>query len=183
MLARLKANPATASVPVVMCTAGNNRESTAALGAADFLTKPFSAAQLREAIARVLAHGRGSVLVVDDDEDVRALVRETLAGDGLGVREAADGKEALAAVAAEKPDAIVLDLLMPKLDGFAVLERLQADPETRLIPVLILTARRLTTRERARLSARAVALLEKSEYSASELRRLIRHAIGSHSVA
>jgi CheY-like chemotaxis protein len=118
------------------------------------------------------------VLVVDDEENVRALVRETLSGDGFELREAADGKEALEAVEAERPDVVVLDLIMPGLDGFAVLERLQADPASRPIPVVVLTARRLTQKERKLLRQRAVALLEKSAYSAAELRRLVRQAVG-----
>jgi PAS domain S-box-containing protein len=178
VLARLKESPATARVPVVVCTADNERHGTAALGATDIVTKPVSGERLREAVARLLPGGRGSVLVVDDEENVRALVRETLSGDGFELREAADGEEALAAVEAEKPDVIVLDLIMPGLDGFAVLEGLQADPASRLIPVVVLTARRLTQKEQELLRQRAVALLEKSAYSAAELRRLVRQAVG-----
>jgi CheY-like chemotaxis protein len=162
----------------VVCTAGNERHRAAALGAADVVTKPFSGERLREAVARLLPGGRGSVLVVDDEEEVRALVRATLGGNGFELREAADGEQALAAVAAEKPDVVVLDLVMPGLDGFAVLERLQADPASRSIPVVVLTARRLTQREREHLRQRTVALLEKSAYSAAELRRLVRQAVG-----
>lgn len=178
VLSRLKATPATASVPVVVCTAGNDRNRAAALGAADFLTKPISSDRLREAVARLLPAGRGSVLIVDDEESVRRLVLETLSGDGLELHEAADGEEALAAVAERRPDAIVLDLVMPKLDGFAVLERLQDDPGTRLLPVVVLTARRLSAEEREALRRRAVSLLDKSSYSPQELRRLIHQALG-----
>jgi PAS domain S-box-containing protein len=178
VLARLKESPATSQVPVVVCTADNKRHRAAAFGAADFITKPVSGERLREAVARLLPGGRGSVLVVDDEENVRALVRATLSGDGFELREAADGEEALDAVAAEKPDVVVLDLIMPGLDGFAVLERLQADPASRSIPVVVLTARRLTQKEREHLRQRAVALLEKSAYSAAELRRLVRQAVG-----
>ena len=179
VLAGLKANATTANVPVVVCTGGNGRDQAAALGAADFLTKPFSARRLRETIDRLLPGRRGSVLVVDDEDAVRGLVAETLAGNGLELREAADGEEGLAAVASRRPDVIVLDLMMPKLDGFSVLERLQEDPETRSIPVVVLTARRLSSEERSSLRERAVALLEKSGYSAAELRRLVNQALGA----
>ncbi len=117
------------------------------------------------------------IMIVDDDDSLRQLLRLTLPTEGFEIVEAADGEEALAAVAARKPDAIVLDLMMPKLDGFSVLERLQADPETRLLPVVVLTARRLSAEERSSLKDRAVSLLEKSDYSADELRRLIRQAL------
>ena len=178
MLARLKSDPATAGIPVVICTAGNGRGEASVLGAADFLSKPFSADQLRATVARLLPAGRGSVLVVDDEESVRSLVIETLDSDGYDLREAADGNEALAKVAARRPDAIVLDLMMPTLDGFGVLEQLQARPETRVIPVVVLTARRLTAAERAALRRSAVALLEKNDYSAAELRALVDRAVG-----
>jgi signal transduction histidine kinase/CheY-like chemotaxis protein/CHASE3 domain sensor protein len=178
VLARLKSDPATSAIPVVICTAGNGRREASALGAADFLTKPFSGLQLRTAIARILPDGRGSVLVVDDEESVRSLVVETLGRNGMELREAADGEEALAKISARRPDAIVLDLIMPVLDGFEVLERLQADPETRAIPVIVLTARRLGFGERATLKRRAVALLEKNDYSGEELRALVERALG-----
>jgi signal transduction histidine kinase/DNA-binding response OmpR family regulator len=178
VLARLKANPVTEPIPVVICTAGNGRREASALGAADFLSKPFSAQQLRTAVARLIPDGRGSVLVVDDEESVRSLVIETLHADGVELREAADGEEALAKIAARPPDAIVLDLVMPTVDGFEVLERLQADAATRAIPVVVLTARRLTAADRANLRRRAVALLEKNHYSGAELRALVERALG-----
>jgi len=174
----LKSDSATAAIPVVICTAGNGRREASALGAADFLTKPFSAQQLRTAIARLLPDGRGSVLVVDDEESVRSLVIETLGRNGMELREAADGEEALAKISARRPDAIVLDLIMPTLDGFEVLDRLQSDPQTRAIPVVVLTARQLTAHERATLNQRAVALLEKNDYSGAELRALVERALG-----
>ncbi|MEX0817755.1 MAG: response regulator [Gaiellales bacterium] len=179
VLARLKENPVTVNVPIVICTGRNGRERAAALGATAFLTKPFSAARLREAVKRVLPAGGRSVLVVDDEENVRRLVVETLGGNGLELREAADGAEALEAVALRRPDAIVLDLIMPGVDGFVVLERLQADEETRSIPVVVLTGRNLSPAERARLRTGGVSLLEKSAYSTGELRRLILQAVGA----
>jgi CheY-like chemotaxis protein len=178
MLTQLKGNPETSAIPVVICTAGNGRGQAATLGAADFMTKPFSAAELRACVARLLPDGQGSVLVVDDEETVRSLVLQTLAGNGLQLREAASGHEALAKVAARRPDAIVLDLIMPGLDGIEVLERLQEDTGTRDIPVVILTAKRLTASERKVLKQHAVALLEKSDYSGEELRALVERALG-----
>ena len=177
-LERLKKNPATANVPVVICTGDNGRDQAVALGAADFVTKPFSQARIREAIERVLPEGYGRVLVVDDDMSVRRLVAETLADCGYDLVEAANGEDALAVIAERKPQAIVLDLIMPGLDGFGVLEHLQADAETREIPVIVLTAARLSGEDRRLLQARAVTLLRKSAYSGSELRGLLERALG-----
>jgi CheY-like chemotaxis protein len=177
VLARLKATPATARVPVIVCTGRNGRDRAAALGASDFLTKPFSPQDIRDAVSRALPEGRGSILIVDDEETVRRLVVETLRGNGFELREAADGEEALAEIASRAPDALILDLVMPGLDGFAVLERLQDDPEKRLLPVIVLTARRLSVEERQLLSSRTVSLLEKSAYSPSDLRQIVARAI------
>jgi CheY-like chemotaxis protein len=123
--------------------------------------------------------GPGSVFGTADQhlsEHIELL--ETLAGTGYELREAADGEEALERIAARRPDAIVLDLMMPKLDGFAVLERLQGDPATRRIPVIVLTARALMAAERSLLQRRAVSLLEKNDYSGEELRSLVQRALG-----
>ncbi|HXY81755.1 MAG TPA: response regulator [Gaiellaceae bacterium] len=177
VLSELKRDRSTASVPVIICTGRNGRDRASALGASDFLTKPFSRAQLLAAIERVLPGRRGLVLVVDDDASVRRLVVETLQESDLGFGEAGDGEEALAAIAVERPDAIVLDLMLPKLDGFALLERLHADPQLRLIPVIVLTGRRLSAAERSDLRMRTVSLFEKSSYSAKELRTLIERAL------
>jgi signal transduction histidine kinase/CheY-like chemotaxis protein len=179
VLARLKDAAHTAGIPVLVCTAYGGRENAAVLGAADFLSKPFTARQLRETVGRLLPAGGRSVLVVDDEEPVRRLVVETLVGYGLELREAVDGEQALAEIEAYAPDVIVLDLVMPVLDGFGVLERLQADPQTRSIPVVVLTARTLSTDERLWLRSRALALLEKSEYSARELRTVVVRALGA----
>jgi PAS domain S-box-containing protein len=178
VLSRLKADPATTAIPVVICTAGNGRNRASALGAADFLSKPFTAETLRQAVERLLPHAEGSLLVVDDDATVRALVGEALSANGFELREAADGNEALAKIRARRPDAIILDLLMPRMDGFEVLERLQSAGETRSIPVIVLTGHNLSPVERASLRTRTAALLEKNEYSSSELRALVERALG-----
>jgi CheY-like chemotaxis protein len=177
VLARLKRDPRTLAIPIVVCSGGDGARRAAALGAADFLVKPFDPAHLREIVERVLAPEESSVLVVDDDPAVRRLVVESLAPAGREVREAADGEEALRKVSARRPDAIVLDLGLPGLDGFDVLDRLQEDDATRGIPVIVLTARQLSPAERRRLTARAASLLLKSDYSADQLRELVARAI------
>ncbi|MHB1244547.1 MAG: response regulator, partial [Gaiellaceae bacterium] len=176
VLTRLKSNPATASIPVLVCTGAERGDRALALGAADFITKPFSRDRLLEIVARLAPSGCGSILVVDDDPTIRRLVTTTLARDGLELREAADGEEALACIAERRPDVIVLDLAMPVLDGFGVLERLLDDTETRTIPVVVLTAKDVTRAERKWLCERTVNVLEKSSYSAHALRRLVRQA-------
>jgi signal transduction histidine kinase/DNA-binding response OmpR family regulator len=177
LLTQLREDPATARIPIVVCTGGDGRHHAAMLGATDVLAKPFEPEELRTAVSRLLPAG-GGVLVVDDDEAVRRLVYETLGEDGFELREAGDGEAALAEIERRRPDALVLDLMMPKVDGFAVLDRLQRDARTRLLPVIVLTAKRLSAEERGLLQQRAVALLEKSRYSPAELRRVVRRALG-----
>ncbi len=177
VLISLKSDARTAEIPVIVCTGRGGRERAGALGAAEFLAKPFSREQLLGAITRVLPENRGLVLVVDDEPSVRRLVVETLSGGGLSFREVADGHAALEAIAEERPDAIVLDLLMPELDGFAVLEALQADEVLQAIPVIVLTGKSLSAAERASLRTKTVSLLEKSGYSGEELRVLIERAL------
>ena len=183
MLVQLKANPLTAHVPVIVCTGEKGRSTANTLGATEFLAKPFTGDQLREAVARQLSAERSSVLVVDDDIALRRLVIETLARDGGELREAADGLEALAMIAVRQPDVLVLDLAMPKLDGFGVLERLLERAETRLLPVVVLTGRELTGSERRLLRERKAAVLEKRKYSGDQLRWLVRQALGQEAEA
>ena len=178
MLVQLKAHPLTSHVPVIVCTVESGRSTAQTLGATEFLAKPFTGDQLREAVARQLSAERASVLVVDDDIALRRLVIETLARDGSELREAADGREALAMIAVRKPDVLVLDLQMPELDGFAVLDRLLERAETRQLPVVVLTGRELTAGERHLLSERNASVLEKRKYSGDQLRWLVRQALG-----
>jgi signal transduction histidine kinase/CheY-like chemotaxis protein len=178
VLVQLKANPLTSHVPVIMCTGEKGRSTAKTLGATEFVAKPFTSEHLREAVARQLSAERPSVLVVDDDLALRRLVVETLARDGGELREAADGLEALAMIAVRQPDVLVLDLAMPKLNGFGVLDRLLENAETRHLPVVVLTGRELSGSERRVLRERKAAVLEKRKYSGDQLRWLVRQALG-----
>ena len=178
VLEQLRESPVTAAVPVIVCTGRNGRDRAAALGAADFIVKPFSQQRIRDAITQLLPADGGDVLVVDDDHAVRRLVIETLRPDGIAFREAADGEAALAKIAERHPDVVVLDLIMPGVDGFEVLEHLQADEDTRAIPVIVLSAARLSGDERRFVQERATSFLEKTAYSGAELRGLVERALG-----
>lgn len=146
-------------------------------GAADVLMKPFSRESLLESVALVLDGGPASILVVDDDDTIRGLMLTTLEREGVDLREAVDGIEAIARIAERRPDVILLDLEMPVLDGFGVLDKLREDYETRSIPVIVLTARDVTPGERARLRDQTVAFRQKSAYTAEELRSLVGEAL------
>ena len=126
------------------------------------------------------------ILVVDDERDVRDVVKATLEENGYQVLEATDGLEAYAAAAeaavAEKPDLIVLDLMLPKLNGFEVLEKLKENPQTSYIPVVILTARGQSQDEDRALRSGATDYITKP-WSADELTDRVRIALDHRRIA
>ena len=119
------------------------------------------------------------MLVVEDDPNTRDLVRRTLEGQGLRVREACDGREGLDRMAEETPALIVLDLMMPIMDGFEFLQRVRQSDEWHEVPVVVLTAKDLSTEDRIALSAGAARILSKSGDENSELLVEVRAAIAA----
>ncbi|HEY6054372.1 MAG TPA: response regulator [Gaiellaceae bacterium] len=117
------------------------------------------------------------ILVADDDEDILALVSLRLRRLGYRVAEARDGEEALAEVARERPALVILDLMMPRVDGYGVIRRLRADPETASLPVVVLSARARSADAAAGLEAGADAYLSKP-FRAEELAATIRGLLG-----
>ncbi|NIV33461.1 MAG: response regulator, partial [Anaerolineae bacterium] len=141
VLQDLKADPATADIPVVIISVIPENEDVLAAGAVDYLVKPLDEEELTACIARVLdTRGNGSrshVLVVDDEADIVGWLKHLLSHSGYRVSEAYDGIQALEAVAVEKPDLILLDMKMPRMDGRTTLRRLRAEEEYRDIPVIV----------------------------------------------
>ncbi len=174
VLKRLKADPELRPIPVVIVSivaAEGGRGKL--LGAVDLVTKPFE----REDLLRVLwknlvRHRGGRVLVVDDEEDQRALLVEYLLSVGLEAVTAADGWEALEAVRTEAPDAVLLDLMMPKMGGAEFLERLRRDPLYTGLPVFVLTGKEVSAEEEAALTELASAVLLKRD-AAEHLGKLL----------
>ncbi|TXN00412.1 response regulator [Methylobacterium sp. WL64] len=174
VLATLKNNPVTRDIPVVMVSFVADASLSASLGAADAVPKPVDWVRLKGVLDR-LGTGAGDVLVVDDDADMRERLRSVLERNGWSVREAGDGAEALDRVREATPRLVLLDLTMPVMDGFSFLHRLRAMPGCVEIPVVVLSARDVTTDERRQL-AEADRVLRKGDTSlqdiATELRRL-----------
>jgi CheY-like chemotaxis protein len=125
-----------------------------------------------------VAEAPGTVLVVEDDEEQRRLVRTILGARGCTVREAANGRLALDAIAAELPDAILLDLMMPEMDGFELVVALQANTGWRDIPVVVVTARDLTAEDRKRLSGGVEEILSKNAFVPKELMARVADLLG-----
>jgi CheY-like chemotaxis protein len=176
VMVRLQAHDATAHCPVIVCDRERGRSIAATLGAACFLPKPCTLEQLREAVTLQLSEERSLILVVGDDEMLRRLVVETVARGGGDLREAADGLEAVAVIAARQPDVLVLDLPNSGPDGFAQIEQLLERPETRGLTVIVLSGRALSVSEQCFLREHSASLIQKNEYSGDQLRRLIHHA-------
>jgi adenylate cyclase len=170
VLAALKGEPELADIPVVIVTILDEQRRGIALGAAGYLTKPIDRERLIAILSRLRpASAPGSVLVVEDDEDQRQLVREILGARGWRVREAANGRLALDAVEAEVPDVILLDLMMPEMDGFELVAALQAKAAWREIPVVVVTALDLTAEDRRRLSGGVEQILSKHAFPLAEV--------------
>jgi CheY-like chemotaxis protein len=133
------------------------------LGASDYLSKPIDAGQLTATLRKyegVLA--AGSVLVVDDEESNRDLLRRLLEREGWQVAEAANGREALDTVGQSVPALIMLDLMMPEMDGFEFLQVLRGSEAWRHIPVIVLTAMCLTPEQRHELEAKVYRVIPKA---------------------
>jgi CheY-like chemotaxis protein len=111
---------------------------------------------------------------VEDDADQRERVRAWLEGQQWMVQEAANGREALARLQAEKPDVILLDLMMPEMDGFAVVAALQKEPRWRDVPVIVITARDLDAKDRERLNSGVQSVLVKETFRPADLVERIR---------
>jgi PAS domain S-box-containing protein len=177
VLAALKSDPELADIPVIMVTIVDDRNLAYSLGAADYLTKPIQRKRLAAILSRYRPIGRA--LVVDDDPDSRQLVRQALEGQGWSVTEAHDGRDGLECVADDRPDLIVLDLMMPEVDGFGFAEELGRHESWRTIPILVVTAKDLSERERQLLHGYAFRVLEKGSTSRRGLQDLIRHEVAA----
>ncbi|HZH30542.1 MAG TPA: response regulator [Pyrinomonadaceae bacterium] len=179
-LAALKADPELADIPVIMLTIVDDKNKGYALGAADYMTKPFDRDQLAATLAkyrRAATNRNAPALVVEDDEAARALLVRALAQEGWRVREAGDGRAALAEVSAERPQLILLDLMMPEMDGFEFVRELHKLPGAQSIPVVVITAKDITLEDRLRLSGYVEKILEKDSYSRDDLLRAVKEMV------
>jgi GAF domain-containing protein/CheY-like chemotaxis protein len=171
----LKHDPDTRDVPVILVTIVDRKALGFELGAADYLVKPFDRDALLATLARVTGPGgdalRGRLLVVDDDPAMIELVRQLLAGSGLDVMASADGGAALDMIARERPDAVLLDLMLPGLDGFAVIDALRRQANGRDLPIVVLTAKDLSADEATRLREQVSQVIRKQGLAAHDLIR------------
>ncbi|TLM98038.1 response regulator [bacterium] len=142
------------------------------MGASAYLLKPLDPAAVIETLNRVIQpDGRKQkhVLVVDDDPNIADMVRQFLPEAEFVVRSALDGEAGVAAVMEDKPDILLLDIIMPRLDGFGVLERLRLNPETRNLPIIVISAKELTADEIQRLKETVTLVMKKQGLQGEKL--------------
>ncbi|MDP3217269.1 MAG: response regulator [Deltaproteobacteria bacterium] len=186
-LSRLKRVPALARVPVVIISLAAEQNKGFALGAAAVLQKPVSRQELCDSLVEIGLFPRApthdlKVLVVDDDPAAVELVAVRLLGLATTVLRAHDGLTAIDVAQCELPDLIVLDLLMPGVSGFDVVEALHRQPDTARIPVIVVTAKEVTAADRARLSGYVSTIMEKGEFDPDRFVGEVRRAMSGRPV-
>ncbi len=170
VLRRLKESPATNSIPVIMVSVMAEQEHALALEVEDYLVKPVDLDRLNRVIQRVTRRiPQRNLLLVDDDEDSLKAMSRILEASGWSTMTARNGAEAFAVLAKTLPAAIVLDLLMPEMDGFEFIQRLRADPQLRMIPVIVMSGKDTSEAEQEFLRDRVEAVLRKGSHGAEQL--------------
>jgi CheY-like chemotaxis protein len=185
VLSALKADPELADTPVIMLTITDNKNMGFALGAADYLTKPIDRQRLvallnKHRSARSDGAQAGHILVVEDHDETREMVRRTLEKEGWTAEEAANGRIALRAMEQRRPDMILLDLMMPEMDGFQFISEMRKNRDWHDIPVIVVTAKMLTEPERQHLNGYVERILQKGAYSREMLLREVRDLVAAY---
>jgi signal transduction histidine kinase/CheY-like chemotaxis protein len=178
VLQALEADPATSAIPVILITMTDDRERGFSLGASEFMTKPFDRDRLVAVLERMgVVPSKQPILIVEDDPANRDLIRRTLEKAGWVVEEAENGEIALARIETNRPSLVLLDLMMPHVDGFDLLARLREREDLRKIPVVVITAKDLTEDERERVTENVRQVLQKGKYSRDELLTYVRDLV------
>jgi CheY-like chemotaxis protein len=187
-LSRIKQVPALKRIPVVIISIVADRGKGFSLGAAAVMQKPISRRELYETLVDLgllpLVKGRSlTVLVVDDDPKAAELIAVRILGLASTILRAYGGREAIDTARREVPDLIVLDLMMPEVNGFDVVDALHEHPDTARIPVLIVTAKDITAEDRARLNGYVTAIVEKANFDRDRFTAEVRRAMSGRQVA
>ena len=182
VLNRLKHDEITSSIPVIVISVVDNPELGLALGAVDYFVKPVPAEELVSRLRRfnfVALAGpvKTQVLVVDDERANRDWLTEVLEPAGFGVIPAGGGREAIELARSKQPDLILLDLMMPEVSGFDVVEALRSDKSTSALPIMVLTAKDLSDADKRQLTGRVTSILQRGSTGATELVSHLRQVI------
>ncbi len=169
VLAAIKGDPELADIPVILMTIIDDRTRGYALGATEYLIKPVNREKLTGVLRAACGTAGRKVLVIDDDALMRRGIAQSLERDGWQVAEADNGRAGLARLEESKPDVIMLDLMMPEMNGFEFLVEMRARPQWRDIAVLVVTAKDLTAEDRAQLNGHVEQVLDKGSAELAEL--------------
>lgn len=171
VLKELKSQPLTSGIPIILLTINDEKQESCEIGANDYLFKPIDRDRLITIIERHRAEigDELSVLVIEDDPNIRAMLKRILEKENCIVSEAQDGQEALEVMTHHMPHLILLDLMMPNVDGFELIHLLRLRYDTPSIPIVIITAKDLTNEDRIRLSGSVQKILQKTNYSYTQL--------------
>jgi CheY-like chemotaxis protein len=176
VLSSLMADEGLRDIPVIMLTILDEPARGFTLGAAEYATKPVNRKRLSQILKKYIATDP-SVLVVEDDTSARSMTRSIFEREGWKVAEAENGKVALELLKYERPTLILLDLMMPEMDGFEFAERIRLHPEWRSIPLVVVTAKDLSAEERRRLTGSVETVLHKSASSRESLLDQVRAVV------
>jgi CheY-like chemotaxis protein len=185
VLGALKADPKLADIPVILLSMIDEKNLGFALSASDYLTKPIDYKRLTRILDKYRPQSRletapvGHSLIVEDDPEIREMFRRILENKGWTVAEAENGRIALEHIASQSPALILLDLMMPEMDGFQFLARFRSHPSYCQIPIIVITAMDLTPAERLQLNGGVERVLQKGAYSRDALLQEIRDLVVS----
>jgi signal transduction histidine kinase/CheY-like chemotaxis protein len=182
VLSDLKADPATRDIPIIVLSIIDNKELGFSLGAFDYLLKPFQKEAILAALHRIPGISAKRVLVVDDEPVAVDLLTQILQDEGYHVRGAYSGEEALQALEASPQDIILLDLLMPEMDGFEVVQRVKANPRWRDIPIIVVTAKDLTDDDCSFLRQSVDRIIQKAGLARETLMKEVQSLLREHAV-
>ena len=183
VLQELKADPGLHDVPVMMVSIVGEKDLGFTLGAVEYSTKPVDRDQLRK-LVRQYAGGAGDshALVVDDDANIRSLFRRALEADDWTVAEAENGSLALERVAERRPDLVLLDLMMPVMDGFDFVLHFRNIEGCTKVPIIVVTAKDLDDEDRQRLIGGVERIVEKGALTRDQLLEQVRGLVAHHQV-
>jgi hypothetical protein len=177
VLSHLKADSQLADIPVILSTIVEDQDLGYTLGAVDYLTKPIEREQLARLLGKYVTRQPARLLVVEDDATSREVLRRTMDKEGWIIAEAENGQVALELINKTPPDLILLDLMMPHMDGFSFMHQLRQHQTGQAIPVIVVTAKDLTQEDRLQLTDSVVKILQKGTYRREDLLGHVRELI------
>jgi PAS domain S-box-containing protein len=183
VLNTLKGDPQTSNIPVVLLTIVDKKALGLKLGASAYLLKPLDPNAVKEALDKVIKstdYTKKHVLVVDDDPSIFDMLRQFLPGSDFDLEAATDGIDGLDAIYRRKPDVLLLDLIMPRMDGFEVIEKIRSDPKIQNLPIIVISAKELTSDENRRLKKSVSLIMKKQGFGGEKLAEEINGVLKEH---